>query len=85
MVTVALIVCLGPNQLYLLLCSLTVPMPDDVFLWTTMLAELNVCVNPLLYASKHEAVRKQVKEWLQHTGRLGVSRVGPAPPVLAHP
>lgn len=76
LVTVALVILWGPSQIFYLLTQLNAPVAGDAYWWTSMLALLNVCVNPLLYAAKHDAIKKQVNTWLRLATR-GTSGVGP--------
>ena len=76
-------VCWGPNQVYYMLLVLVQFNSGNTFYWwTVVIAFLNVCVNPFVYAYKHKVIRKQVNGWL----RVGSSssRVGQVPTSLAN-
>lgn len=63
-VSSSFVLCWLPNQLFYLLTFI-----DDaynieaVYHGTVFLIFLNVCMNPLIYAAKHEEVKNRLKKW----------------------
>ena len=78
-VTVVFAVCWGPNQVYFLLVQLGYNVGPTFYWWTVIFAFLNVFINPFVYPSKLEAVRKKVNAWLRIESR-GQGKVGPVTP-----
>ena len=59
-VSVAFVVCWSPFQMYFMIVDNTTQ-PSDVFVGyfaTMFLVYLNVCINPFIYAAKHEGVKQ---------------------------
>jgi len=61
-VSVAFIVCWLPNNAFFLIVAYSVQTATLVvgYYPTVFLAYLNVCLNPFIYALKHEGVRSQL-------------------------
>src|SRR6218665_2489938 len=79
------VLCWFPNQLFYLLTFVDITYSvEEVYYATVFLIFLNVCMNPLIYAAKHEEVKSRLKKWFKtkvHVGRqpevLAVARVIP--------
>jgi len=61
-VSTAFIICWFPNSMYFLVVSSSGPTSSlAVGVYPTVfLAYLNICMNPFIYATKHEGVRRQL-------------------------
>ena len=61
-VSLSFVVSWFPNQFYCILNTTKVTQFDNIVYQSTILFMfLNTCVNPLIYASKHELVRKNIR------------------------
>ena len=61
-VSVAFVVCWTPFQMYFMIVDNTAQ-PSDVFVGyfaTVFLVYLNICINPFIYAAKHEGVKQKL-------------------------
>jgi len=67
-VSSAFVLCWLPNQLFYIL-SFIDPANGvlEAYYPTVFLIFLNVCMNPLIYASKHEEVKKRIRKWFFKT------------------
>ena len=61
-VSLSFVVSWFPNQFYVILnTAYAIPFSDTAYNATMFFIFLNTCVNPLIYASKHELVRKNIR------------------------
>lgn len=68
-ISLAFALCWSPNQIYviLLLADLKFDGLTTYYYVSMLLIFFNTCLNPFIYASKHEAVRKNLKEMFLKT------------------
>ena len=81
-VSVAFVVCWFPISFYFIVVDNTAQTASDVFAGyyaTVFLSYLYICMNPFIYAIKHEGVKEKLARLMVWRKRVGVLAVTDAP------
>src|SRR6218665_1596039 len=69
-ICLAFFICWTPNQIWYMLATMGYPSDAEVYFVTLFLIFLNTTLNPFIYAAKHDAVKKGLRQMF---GRLSTS------------
>ena len=81
-VSVAFVFCWFPSAFYFIIVDNTTQTSSDMFAGyyaTVFVAYLYICMNPFIYAVKHEGVKGKLVSLMAWLRRVGVAAVADAP------